>query len=243
MPIYDPEIHEPETARELLKLISSLFAEKDGVSDHNQSSDLLSLSPKQQQRLIVLCNEFGRLPEFRKAAFFVAGVSGDSIEQERLREMYLSERARRGRSRMASTSQWADFVTRMGLVNRWDRYFGIQGTKPMGYSHFREMEQRLLNIRHLSPKLRRQMLAQIDEQQNNLDRINSGRLRVSDDDIMSLPEKIENDAKDHHIKKRRLSAFATVISDVGVLFTTRDWSVAGTLSTMVGAASLLSSPA
>ena len=44
------------------------------------------------------------------------------------------------------------------------------------------------------------------------------------------------------VSRERLVGTATIVSDLSVMFTTRDWSVAGTLSTMAGALIMATTP-
>lgn len=58
-------------------------------------------------------------------------------------------------------------------------------------------------------------------------------------DAIEIPlrtlRKVHGKVKDQEMSATRIAAALTVVSNSSVLFTTRDWSVAGTLSTMAGA--------
>lgn len=101
------------------------------------------------------------------------------------------------------------------------------------------MEVRLLRALRVHPALekliedlviRRTDLFERFEQREQI--LLSGQIRRG---VMSLVEHLRGSLGGIHVSKTQLVGVATVVSDVTVMFSTRDWGVAGTLSTIAGA--------
>ena len=133
----------------------------------------------------------------------------------------------------------------------------------MSFDHFLEMERRLLKHLELRVQTREIVLHIVSESRdkheemvrNSQDKPESlipfdfGEMRgerldrpyeAEESTFKRLKDSIQlfSDPMKRETSVRRLAGLLTIVSNSSVLFTTRDWSVAGTTSTMCGAVPL-----
>ena len=114
---------------------------------------------------------------------------------------------------------------------------------PMPFSHFLDMERVLFRNLQFPATVRNYILDLIREQQQAVSQVRGEKLtvpsHVTKGFFSGLVQKVGELATYYQpqslLQKADLASAATVISNVSVLFTTRDWSVTGTLSCFSGA--------
>lgn len=194
--------------------------------------------------LIELHEEFSTSKKFIEGSYFVEQVAkGPERDEAHCREIYLSWRKRFGRSRALSTTHWHNFLQRLGV----DRFLSgyLAGTTAlsahrMPLSHFLKMERVLLENSSLSPRVRNLVMKAVNNQQAHLEDIRDCRATLPEGAVSKLPVRVidsvrKSMASDNSpISSHKITGLMTVIADMSVLFTTRDWGVTGTLSTMAG---------
>lgn len=237
MAIYSPQPLLTPTDKELLLLLSKLVLEENRHSyDGNVGADRLLISDEDAATLCDLLTKYANSHAFIRAATFAEMVSdGRLSDDSKAREIYLRSRSERGRTRVLSSRQWADFRARLGLsVPAYST-----GVTRMESVQFVEMEVRLLRALRVHPALEKLIEDLVVRRTDLFERFErreqillSGQIRRG---VMSLVDCLRGSLGGIHVLRTQIVGVATVVSDVTVMFSTRDWGVAGTLSTIAGA--------
>lgn len=237
MAIYPPQPLLTSIDKELLVLLAKVVLEQNRHSyDGNVGEDHLLISDEDAAELCDLLTEYANSHAFMRAATFTEMVSdGRLSDDSKAREIYLKTRSERGRKRVLSSRQWADFRARLGLAV--PAY--STGVVPMDSIQFVEMEVRLLRALRVHPALEKLIEDLVIRRSDIFERIerreqilSPGQIRRS---VMFIVEHLRGSLGGIHVPKNQIVGVATLVSDVTVMFSTRDWGVAGTLSTMAGA--------
>lgn len=193
--------------------------------------------------LIDLLEEFATSRKFVEGAYFVEKLTQRNIDEDGdIREIFLSWRKFYGRSRSMASTHWHDFLLRFGRI-RYEYARGLtRAPYEMSYSHFREMERLLLTRSGVGDRIKSIVLTVVDKYQTEVESARRGDLPLPMGSVSKLPKAISSalqKQRDDRIGAPTLSAsqaagLMTVLTDVSVLFTTRDWGVAGTISTIGG---------
>jgi hypothetical protein len=242
--IYEPQPKLSSTERALLVLLAQLVTGQTTASN-NLPPDSAILSDAEAVLLIELLEEFSSTRKFVESAHFVERITQANIDQDSdIREIFLSWRKFYGRSRAMASTHWHDFLHRFGRIR--SQYGYVRGLAQtageMPYYHFREMERLLLNRSNVGDRVKAIVLSVVDKYESEVEAARGGQFALPPGTISKLPAKIvmslRHERKDKLGKLSLSSAQAaglmTVLTDVSVLFTTRDWGVAGTLSTIDG---------
>lgn len=237
MALYRPKPIYSKSDKRLLVLIAKLLLERldSDAAASNLASEMVALTDKEAEELVGLIEKLIKSREFQEACYFVEGVTlPESPEEGRLREIYLSARKRRGRSRAVASIQWEDFQARLGIIHQRPWY---RRSLPMSYDYFLRMEKRLFIDLNLHPRVIELMMRVISNQAAEIEKIKSGERAIRHGTVRPLVadpifrwREQRFESQDLKISTNRIVAAATIVADVSVLFTTRDWSVAGTLS-------------
>jgi len=248
MAIYDPQLFLSRDDRELLRLLAELLLScEDGKEDQNRSIEEVPLSYHESQSLLELLEQFVESRKFQEGSYFIEKLfSPASLYDKKLRDIYMSWRGRYGKSRSVAYIQWENFLGRVGIwtnqrgnPNVWYR----ASAQPMPFDHFLRMEQRLAQGAGLSLRVQALVLKFVAARAAALEKIRRGDDRLEDGQIREPPTKLLEGLKRQHssmtgtapISTTKLAGILTIVMDFSVLFTTRDWSVAGLLSATAGA--------
>ncbi|MEH6827237.1 hypothetical protein [Parasphingorhabdus sp.] len=240
MAIYKPENWLTADDLELLELLAQILTQPAHASS-NLSEESIPLTPAEAG--LNLLEQLVSLKEFRETAHFVEGLTQQDVtSRDDLKEIYLSRRKTSGRSRVISSTHWRAFLNRMGITkfsyssaSRADIY-----TTRMTYEHFLKMERRLIVQRHIPLRIRAVIVGVVDKYENEVEEARNGINPLKSGSIVkvsrSILESLNRNKKTElePLKSSQLAGLATLIADSSVLFTTRDWSVAGTMSAMAG---------
>lgn len=229
--------------RRLIKLMATLLLEQiEGQSiSSNRSADEVVLTDQEAGELLELLDRLVESKQFVETATFVEGLAGaNTVNDRQLREIYLSARKRKGRSRAVASYHWAEFCVRLGIVK--GPIWNVSAT-PMSLEHFYEMERRLLSAAGVAPRVIAVVMKVVIAQSSGLQRLREGKQSLSRgvvkqaiiDPFLRLRERSAQRIGSRQVSVTRVAAALTLMSDISIMFTTRDWSVAGTLSTMAGA--------
>lgn len=226
--------------KRLIVLLSRVLSETSKSSrSKNVCEDITVFSDAEFSELSDLIEEYIHSKQFIDGSLFVEEMSnGDS--EGRAKKIYLD---RLGKSRVMSSMKWADFETRLGSS---DSITSYRRTQRMENDYFRNLESRLLRSCGVNANVTELVISMIDLQNQQIDELRSKRRQLRRgfikeivfNPIRSLRDKFEsstNKISRLEIPTQKLVGAITVVSDTSVLFTTRDWGVAGTISTMAGA--------
>ncbi len=225
--------------KELLALLSRLLIEQldDGGPMSNKAPDRVTLSDAEARRLFRLLTQLTSTREFLENSHFVEGITLPQAQSNKaLREIYFAGRKRHGKSRAASSMKWADFEGRFGWVPLAWRV----AANPMSFEHFLDMERKLFESAELTKPVVDLLMSFIDSQRAYVELAREGKQPLVSGSIRRLmldglqsAERLSSSLADMPTSK--VAGIATVVANMSVIFSTRDWGVAGTLSTIAGA--------
>lgn len=243
MAIFNPEVHLSKVDKQLLGLLVHLVLETENSSGKNTNipERWIVLSQQQYAELIPLLEQYISQSKIQQAHTFVEIIGGlQEGEEENAREIYLSLRKRHGRSRAMSSMHWSNFQMRLGL--RW-RLTRASFSERMKFKYFVEMERRLLNWLKVHPRVAELILEYIQANEENVEDIRNGLKKIQQGHLTNLVrDLIQHQTEinivnefERPISQQRLISIVTLVADSSTLFTTRDWSVCGVISTMAAA--------
>lgn len=246
MAIYSPRVFLSKDDRELVGLLAHLLADCDRVHNaSNRSPQEAYLADSETLRLIDLLESFVESKKFREGVYFIESLVGDSnASRDSAKEIYLSWRRRHGRTRAVSTAQWENFIARLGIQreSRFSLMYFRTNVLPMDFQYFLRMERKLANSASLSPRVRELVIAFVSAREAAIEKIRSGEMKIEKGSVSGPPKEIIENLKSSEkslgpdpIPIDRITAVLTIVLDFSTLFTTRDWSVAGFVSTISAA--------
>jgi hypothetical protein len=243
MALYPPTPSLSTHDKRLIELMARLLLEQlnNQFSDSNRTADEVVLTDEEANELMGLVNQLVESKEFAETAFFVEGLTDANTSNDRqLREIYLSARGRNGRSRALASYHWAEFRVRLGIVESpvWN-----VAAAPMSLDHFHQMERKLLMAAGVTPRVADFVMKIVTAQDTGLQQLREKKRslprgivkRAIWDPFSRLVGKGAHRSCDRLVSATRVAAALTLMSNISIMFTTRDWGVAGTLSTMAGA--------
>ena len=246
MTLYSPTPSLSDSDKRLLFLLAKLLLERMDVSDDgsNLPSGGVVLSDKEAGELLNLIESLVNSREFLEASYFVEGMAEYGTHPDtRLREIYLSARKRRGRSRALASTNWSDFLIRLGFRPETRL---VRSSRRMSQEYFLNMEEKLLSSLRLHPRVIKLVMQIIRIQSPNVEQIRNGNGQIRRGTLRALVadpyfrwRASELSQKEFQITTNKIVSSIIIVADFSILFTTRDWSVAGTLSAMSGAAATL----
>ncbi len=220
-----------------------LFHLLEEVSDANNSNlpqGTLALTSRNALELDKLLSEVLDESALVRAIWFVEGFTGArELSEKQLSEILMSERRKNGYSRAISSSQWHQFLTRFGS-NRPSQSTLVVSANRMEFDHFLKMESKLFSDLGARNVARNRMLKCVQTEEKKLEemrnlaanfRQGSAKLFIGDS-LKKLHESLVS--KVPLLSTNQLTGAAIFFSNASVLFSSRDWGVAGTISAMAG---------
>lgn len=224
--------------KRLLLLLEQLLLEHNRpIENSNIDAQAVGLSDREAAELTARIDLLLESKDFWQKAHVVEALSrGDEAAA---REPYLAGKSARGASRIMSSTHYANFLRRLGLPSP-----GTPNVIPMEFEHFVRMEMRLFSDLGLDPSVLRlleQFLhthrAEIEASRRGRNPLKSGALIAQ---LKDLRPKF--DARGEPMvatfDRDRVAGALTLVANSSVMFGTRDWNVAGTISAMAGAVGL-----
>lgn len=237
MSIYKPVLHYSENDKRLLYALADLLTREATELERgtNVPIESLELSVAEIDKLALMIGELLDSKEFVEASYFVEEIAAsENMDERSVKEIYLSARKRRGRSRAMSSKHWDEFQIRLG-VRRKDRVYWAEN--PMSTKYFMEMEQKLFEFLGVNPRVSELAIRALASRAQELRKLRETESGIRRGSVRRIFQSLQSQEEKNKLGKRILdkdrivSAFICV-ADLGALFTTRDWSVAGTLSCM-----------
>lgn len=248
MAIYDPSPFLTSSDRRLIHLLGQLVLQSEGVAEFtNCDADSVELSNSEAAELLELLEQFVESRRFRETAFLIENLfSGKGFDSRELRDTYLSWRKFHGKSRALATDQWELFLSRLGIAPRHygDTPWYRRDAQPMTFEYFLRMERKLTVVTGLSPRVQQLITSYVRLQFQYLNEVRSerkivekGQIERKPKDILGLLRRDKNSKIGiAPISTTKIAATMTIVMDLSVAYTTRDWSVASVMSTLAGAA-------
>jgi len=247
--IYEPKLILSDADRDALVLLAQMALASQGESQGNISPDAVTLSPREAKHLLELLEQFSSSKLFLEGAYFIEGLAnGKGWHDDRLRQIYFSWRVRRGRTRVASTQAWREFILRAGFYFSdnawtWPRDLSRNPLRPMTLQHFLAMERKLISAAGLHPRVANLIVSFVEDALPALGNLRERKAAVRPGSIKSFVDRFVRDLKDHingrekqPMTRRKVIAISTIVMDTAALFATRDWTAAGVLSSLAAVA-------
>jgi len=242
MGIYQPEIILTKEQKKLLLLLKNLLSENlEGTGlGHNLPEGEITLTKAEAEGLVKILENLLENKLFLENVFFSEEITKIQTNKiENLREVYLSRRKILGRSRAASTMQWAAFLSRLGPNFK---PYPYRTSATLEFDYFCEMERRLFLELDFPPKLADLLVKEIAEKEKAISdiRFQGKELKRGTfnsffkNSIRSIKSFSKKDLFKTSLSLKDTKALIIICSNMAVLFTTRDWSVAGVISMWVG---------
>lgn len=226
-------------SRNDIKLIELLDRCLSDVPDGSRPTNSLFAAHVTETEIEIMLNLVERKIEDKE--FLLASALIDAVSnrrQDQIRELYLSGRVRRGKSRALASKQNAEFLARLGIHLSPQRWY--VPTDTMSFEHFLRMERRAFQDRGISPKVADLALRFISLNSEEIEGVREGRRRLSENFLQAAFLMAKSSIsrmrleRDNMADAQQLAGLLIVVVNIGVLYTTRDWSVTGTLSTIAG---------
>lgn len=244
MAILNPEIHLSRGDKELLLLLGGLLVGDSEVKRSNYPLNEVPLSDREATRLVELLEELLSSKKFLESCYFVEELSrGQAADLSRLRSIFNFWRGRTGRHKSMSWLHWNEFLRRFSAKIDPERSRHLPRLLQMDFQYFLRMEGILLKATPLSPRVVTLILSTISKYEIQIQNARLGEKPLPRGIVIDQPKALLESLKKGSdsgvglptFAAHRVAGIATLVADSAVLFTTRDWGVTGTLSTMAGA--------
>lgn len=251
MAIYAPQILLSDDDKELLHLLAELILSSQGERmGNNYPAGYTVLSNDEAMRLIDLLEQFVESRKFIEGAYLIEQVfNRGANEDPSLRDLYLTWKARGGRSRAMATAQWHGFLARLGIepMTPSNGVWYRSPVQPMPFEYFFRMEERLSRSAKLSPRVRSIILSFVREKELYVESIRNGQNKLSKGQISDLPRRLLQSISRQYATRLAVNPLPTsqiigatvIVMDFASIFTTRDWDASGFISSVAGAAPAL----
>jgi hypothetical protein len=244
MAIMQPELSFTKSEKELLWLLAKLIGEESPSQKGNSFPDSVALTDSEASRLVELLEELVTSKSFLEGAFFTEQISlGHGADLNQLRSIFTYWRAKKFRNRSMSWLHWSEFTMRLSAqcFPAGQRVAGPR--KEMTIAYFKKMEWILLRNADVTPRVSALIVEMIGKLEVEIEATRNGFSPLKPGSIANEPKSLLNELKADRLSvlglrsfpANRLAGILTIVADSTVMFTTRDWGVAGTLSTMAGA--------
>ena len=244
MAITSPEIHLGESDKELLVLLGGLLTGASLAQPSNHSSDEVPLSDCEAARLIELLEELIVSRRFIESTSFVEELSrGENANLKGARKIFTEWRTKTGRNKSMSWLHWNEFLHRFSCRIDQKTTTVVSKSGEMTFSYFLKMERILLKEISVNPRVASIVMHFVSKYQSEVEAARCGDAPMLAGSIIAQPKALLDALKKSvgngigvpAFSTQRLVGIITVVANTSVLFTTRDWSVAGTFSTIAGA--------
>lgn len=222
-----PEVHLNESERRLIRLLAELLTDAWAMSDGNRAWDVALLNDSQADELVELMENYLGGGAFLASASFI-----DALSQEDLGDgfdIYEIERMKKGRKAANQFYHWEELKRRLGLEAR---AFYHYSCVPMTRAQFEKKERDLLiavgvrpYIADLAIRVLRNKIPEWEGEPCIPVDFDVGQVRQTFSDAFS-----RSSLREGTISQQKLVGAVALLADFSTMFTTRDWTVTGTIS-------------
>ncbi|MBI1216293.1 MAG: hypothetical protein GC185_10830 [Alphaproteobacteria bacterium] len=237
-----PEIHINKNKKQLLQLLVQLIYEdlKKNSANNNLPDDEIVLSPVDAHLLQSLIDALLQDEEFILTSEFLENIATlDNNNVRQMKKIFLSFREARGKSRALEGIRWNEFQIRLGISNDFITKTSVVSPIPM--ETFIKKEKSLFISMRFPTAVTTELVKFVSQQKSNVIRVlrkeNLLPKRSVKNVFSKIKEKISKNK--YSIPKKKVYAATVLLSNMAVLYTTRDWSAIGVLSSMAGTASTI----
>lgn len=251
MAIFRPEPRLSAREKRLAQLLINLLEERMDLEKHgNLPKDKVVISQEEKKELLSLLEDYRSSKGFLHRLSFLGFLSPREYDEERARELYLSGRKASGKTRALASMQWAELQIRiygayMRITHPYKQWVShVSGS--MSFEYFLKMEEKLFQKFKIMDGTKKYLMKIVtsaesfvedfrsgDESQKHIDYKELVRTLISEiEKYLKLPD-------NHELSNGQVACLAIIIANFSVLFTTRDWSAAGVISSVAGSSTRL----
>ena len=233
--IYKPEIRLSNNEKKLLKIIAAMIlGDAEKVSDNYDDHEAV-LSDDEALELLDLLTLLMDSPDFKRKTFFVESLISSKFDfQGGSYQLFFDGMKRSGKTPAMARAKWQELVTRYrGKGNEPPLYKPVEY---MSFEHFLSMERKLFQELGLDPFTLSYLLIKIRSTKTELENVRQGQAERSiriDESLNRLQQVLSGGQR--IISKVNLASVFVCVANTGLIFTTRDWTVAGGISAIGGA--------
>lgn len=251
MAITNPEIHLSRSDKEILLLLGGLLTDSSSNTQRNYSIEDIPLSNSEALRLADLLEELVSSKKFIESAYFIEELSlGHDADLRRIKSIFKNWRIIAGRSRSMSWLHWEEFKRRFSKKLFPEDYSRYKPIEEMDFKYFLRMEKILLSSTPLNPRVASMVLRVVEKYEHKVQLVRNGNAPLKSGSVSGPPLDLAkalrkgalSDVGIPSFSGQRIAGVVTLVANTSVLFTTRDWGVAGTLSTIAGAVAISAAP-
>lgn len=252
MRISKPKPIHSQTERRIIEILENVVREgnNDDFRRHNIPSGFVALEKLDFDELSDLIREYIESRKFVHTSTFINSLFSAQYSFEQKLKLYSDLSISQNRRPPMQRQKFRDFILRLfesgEILVPPSQLNSTEQPKPMSFQHFHEMEMRLL--RHL--EFKNSTLHKISNILTNI-RYDIQRLRNAKNSvaapnvrksIYTFLDSLSQQQKMQYpkISQKKICATLMFVTDLGALATTRDWSVAGTISGMSSALAIAS---
>lgn len=242
MAIEKPRIRLLRYERRFLEILESYLLQV--LEQTALSSPQVHLSNAELNELFSLVQAFGESKRFRESAYLIEALYREKIvaSHSSLQRIHATKAGLTSGRNPWARHNWIDFNARAGnapiLPDR------PTNTKPMNFEHFLKMEEVLFEELQLETKVSELLLSEVRAQQGEIEHIRNSRKGLPSNLLYKLIESVPesfrkaptSDFLNKPVETKKAAGILTIVANMSVLYSTRDWSVTGVLSTLAGAA-------
>lgn len=235
--ISDPAPRLSSNDKRLLLLLEKLLLDDIRASSSNIDEPAIGLTDGEALELSRRISDLLESKAFWQKAYLIEALSrGDA---NAAREPYLAGRSARGASRIMSSTHFLNFLRRLGLPSP-----GAPSVHPMEFEHFIRMETKLFSELGLHPSVIDLLERFIRSHEAEINASRQGGNPLGTGTLVSQLKRLapsfdgRGEPTTTTYDRDRVVGALTLIANSSVMFGTRDWNVAGTISAMAGAVGL-----
>lgn len=142
--------------------------------------------------------------------------------------------------------QWQNFLARVGIGQTSEGFPPVwyrANAAPMEFTYFLKMERKLATAAGLNPRIRELIIRFVEAREITIEKLRCREIALEQNAILQPPKLLldmlvggsDNRIGHAPMSATQIGAVMTIVLDVSTIFTTRDWSVTGFLSTLAGA--------
>ena len=236
MRIQEPRPQLSKNDKAIICLLADLLIQQFDHNDANNgnlSDQHIIISEENASELLRLINILLDSREFHERVLFVESIGFSHSDDDRWKKIFFKKS---DRIPVQTTQKWLAFRKRLGHSVSTMPY--TQNVEYMQFDHFMKMEGMLFENIGLDPRVSSVLLKTVKMMEDEVERRrrqDCGPIKFISGVIVPL-KKLLDDKKVVRggiaLSGTKIAGLATLVSNCSILFTTRDWGVAGTISTM-----------
>ncbi len=227
-------------------LAKHLVESREGAeTESNVGSGKLVLTDSQAIELFELIEAYLSQEQFRSRSRFIDGLSDrrrmSAASKKSVRRLYIEGAREYTTPGVMESMKWRDFQVRFGV--KFEDTMRAKATR-MNIEYFGQMERKLFNEVGLHPDVVELAMGIVEDNMSFVEDVRKGNAFLEQGSTREVFERVGRECRGDEnqypwsglINRGNVASAIIVVSNLSTLFTTRDWTVTGTLSAIAGSA-------